>query len=353
MGTPVSALAQTLSSAGKAASGAGGLIGAVSNLLPTTQTGKYHNTATASSDTLNTQAELGSTSSKGTEKTKGAKDTKNVTDNSGTEKSSATQTQTGTQSGVQSFSGAENTTTTQTMLTDPAVMRIVNLMLQGDGGLPGLQQIVSGERNAGIFNSSTNELLLNNLAATISGEVARLSAPTVSKENLGASSTTSNQTNQSTADTVSTVLNNLSQIASGKERTEGINTIESTVLNALMGLGTQSNEQSSESQGTSKSKTSKCPKILIFVGILGLADDCEELMVLREYRDSQLTAQEIKTYYEFGGRYYEYLGSTPIVEWKHTLLRLKSTYTDPALKAINQGQYKEAKEIYQELIRSV
>lgn len=353
MGTPVSALASTLSSAGSAAAGAGGLIGAVSSLLPTTQTGKFHNTATASSDSLNTQAEIGSTTSKGTEKNKGIKTTSGTTDNIGTERSSASQTQSGKQTGLQAFSGAENTTTTQTMLTDPAAMRIVNLMLQGDAGIPGLQQVVSGERNAGVFNSSTNQMLLNNLAATISGEVARLSAPTVSKENLGSSSTTTDQSNQSTADSISTVLNNLAQISKGAENTDSTNTIESTVLNALMGLATQSTDQSQESQGTSKTKTSKCPVSLVFCGLLGLADNCAELETLRTFRDTQLTAVETSAYYEFGARYYGTLETVPVVDYPGKLQEFKLIYLDPFFVALEEGNLEKAKQLYEQAIKSV
>jgi len=228
-------------------------------------------------------------------------------------------------------------------------------MLQGDGGIPGLQQIVSGERNAGVFNSSTNEMLLNNLAATISGEVARLSAPTVSKENLGSSSTTSNQSNQTTADTVSTVLNNLSQIASGKERTEGTNTIESTVLNALMGLGTQSTDQSSESQGTSKTKTKKFPSAVGFIvfGLMGATMNDPVFAGSTKFAREELTRSEKADYCRFSKRLVMHLKQTPITEYTATLTALKDSYVVPIIEAHKEGEIERAKNLFHQMVKSV
>lgn len=253
MGTPASALG----AAGGAASGAAGLITAIGSLLPTTQTGNFHNTGTASSDTLNQQLQLDSSNTTGTEKSKGTKGTKSNTSSSGTESNTSSQVSNAIQQGIQQFSGAQNITTEQTQLSTDAVMRVVNLMLQGNGSVPGLQETVLGERNAGIFNSSTTQLLVDNLLANVGGEVARLSAPKVTSENLGASSTTTDNTTKTVSDTIANIVSNLNQAATGSENTTNQTDLTQQVLNALVGLGSQQTDQENESQGTSKTKTKK------------------------------------------------------------------------------------------------
>lgn len=87
-----------------------------------------------------------------------------------------------TQKSSSNFSGATNKRTQQTDFDEDAVKRIIDIMLQSTDGL---QAMNAPERASGLFDTSTTQLLTNNLLATIGGEVARLTAPTTVTENLG------------------------------------------------------------------------------------------------------------------------------------------------------------------------
>lgn len=88
-------------------------------------------------------------------------------------------------------SGSTNTTknsgsvnTTQLQLSDEAVNGLVQKILEGTNGLA---SVSSGQKNAGLYNSSTNQLLTNDLLARTASNVAIARAPTVNT--IGASST--------------------------------------------------------------------------------------------------------------------------------------------------------------------
>lgn len=65
--------------------------------------------------------------------------------------------------------------TTQTALSPEAVQALLNQIL---GGTQGLATVSSGQKGAGIYNSSVNTLLTNDLLSRAAGEVAVKSAPT-------------------------------------------------------------------------------------------------------------------------------------------------------------------------------
>lgn len=74
-------------------------------------------------------------------------------------------------------SGGTTTTTEQTMLSSDAVSALMRQALEGNSGL---SQLLSGQASAGLYNSSTNQLLVNDLMARISTNIAAQTAPKVS-----------------------------------------------------------------------------------------------------------------------------------------------------------------------------
>ena len=147
----------------------------------------------------------------------------------GQESSTARSTAKGKSEALETFSGQENIVEQRTLLDVPATMRIINLMLQGDAGIKGLQETAGGERVAGLYNSSTNQLLLDNLLATVGGEVARISAPVVKKEALGETSTKQQMSKEELTDAITEAFSNMSKsfsttadraVSSTKDETE-------------------------------------------------------------------------------------------------------------------------------------
>lgn len=300
MGTPVSALG----AAGSALGGAAGLISAVGELLPSSSTSKGHTEtkASANSDTRSGELNIGKSSTIGTENSSSTGTNKSIisggSNETGTNKTSSTTSG----SSNEAFSGQDNVTTTQTMLTEEGAMRIVNMMLQGTGGIPGLQETVSGERNAGVFNSSTNSLLTSNLVGTIAGEVARLSAPTVASQKLGATNTQTTNNTSTLMDAITSAVNSMSQNTSGTESKTGQSNSSQDVMNIVMALAQQLTDQSSESvtDNKTKSKSGKCG-ILAITGILMLPSHLTELDSIRSFRDTYIATyhpDEIPDYYK-------------------------------------------------------
>lgn len=379
------------------ASGSASLITAVGSLLPTSTSGTSH--ATASSDTEAEQTELkltkatGTTDttekSSGTESTKGVEntaanilaETKGLTTESvkGTEAENVTASNraaTNT-SGNELFSGQGNITNTQTMVTDPAIMRIMNLMLQGDGGIQGLQSVMAGERNAGLYNSSTNQLLSNNLMTTVSGEAARLAAPTIQSQSLGQTSTSNATSAQNIADALTksnkatsaeSILNNLtSALESSTGQTSKASTTEASqqaesstvtaqdIMDMVQSLASQYTNQASDSK--TKTKTKKglpgCYITTAVVEGLALSDDCEELSTLREFRDTWLQEfkpEEVAKYYEEAPRIVEVMHELHELEFFDLVHELYYAYIIPAVTAIKICDPERAYEIYKAMV---
>lgn len=345
MGTPASALGSTLS-------GAGSVISGVSSLLPTTttQSGSYENTANASSNTVGVQGNI----SANTTVQDILNNLVNKSQSSQTEagKSIGKTTQSGTSSAVENFSGQQNQTTQQTLLTDPAVMRIVNLMLQGDGGISGLQQVASGERNAGVFNSSTNQLLLNNLISTVAGEVARISAPVVTNQNLGATSTAQSGESSVVADTINNILNQLSS-GTTQEQTESSKSTQDS-LSQLLSLALQNTEQESESKGTSKTKTKskKFPSAVGFIvfGLMGATVENPVYANNQAFAKNEFSVGELLDYYRFSQRLDAKLRGCPIEQVVPMLQHLNFNYVTPVAEAYAAKDVIKAKKLYTEML---
>lgn len=361
MGTPASALGSTLS-------GAGSVISGVASLLPTTttQSGSYHNTATANSDTVGLQGNISDTTTNSKESNTTVQDvlnkvlTNSLSSQKGSETTTGKTTQTGATSNVENFSGQANQTTQQTLLTDPAVMRIVNLMFQGDAGIPGLQQVSSGERNAGVYNSSTNQLLLNNLITTVAGEVARMSAPTVTNQNVGSTSTTQSGQSSVVADTINNILSQLSastdqgQVGTSKNTSKSDTTAIQDTLSQLVSLALQSTDQSSESEGTSKSKSksSKFPSAVGFIvfGLMGATAEHPVYAANQAFAKNEFSVKELLEYYRFSKRLETKLRECPVEEIIPTLQKLNTDYVTPVANAYDAKDVIKAKELYSKML---
>lgn len=369
MGTPASAL-------GGALGGAGSLIGAVGNLLPqgSTTKGRTSVSSQATSDTQGSQVEMGGSSSNTNTNSntfnQNSGSTINNKTNTGSENTSATTSQStssNTQtSNVEQFSGQQNVRSQQTMLTDPAVLRIINLALQGDSGIPGLQAIASGERNAGLFNSSTNQLLINNLLTTVGGEVARLSAPTVNSEKIGGTTTTNKGTSQtstsSITDAVTQAISRASEAATGSSQELGTsrNQTQQTqdVINLLASLASQSTQQQATSETNTKSKTKSgifggCFLTTVVVQGFGKADDCFELESLRRFRDGWLAKyhpEEIDNYYLEAPAVVERLKQFSPENFALVISHLYLHYILPVVYFIDAGNFELAYETYKSMV---
>jgi len=68
-----------------------------------------------------------------------------------------------------------NTETTKTDLNPDAINEIIRQMMEGDSGLA---SILKGQVGGGLYNSSTSQLLANDLASRVAGKAALASAPT-------------------------------------------------------------------------------------------------------------------------------------------------------------------------------
>ena len=106
-------------------------------------------------------------------------------------------------------SGGTTVVTDQTQAAPGAVDAVIRSILEGTNGLAAVS---SGQRQAGLYNSSTNTLLSNDLAARAAGEAAKLNttrtqttvAPSTSQttQNSGGTTTTQNQTQNQNTNTV-------------------------------------------------------------------------------------------------------------------------------------------------------
>ena len=74
-----------------------------------------------------------------------------------------------------SAKGSSTSTTTRSDISAEGTQQILNQIL---GSAQGLSQVAQGQKSAGIYNSSTNRLLVNDLLSRTAGEVAKLQAGT-------------------------------------------------------------------------------------------------------------------------------------------------------------------------------
>lgn len=83
---------------------------------------------------------------------------------------------------------------TSSNITPEGTQAMVQAILGGTSGVPGLAAVSSGQKSAGLYNSTTNQQLTNDLTARVAGQAAQLSAGTT-VTNTG-STTTDNTTQQ-------------------------------------------------------------------------------------------------------------------------------------------------------------
>lgn len=187
-----------------------------------------------------------------------------------------------------SFSGATNKQTSRTDFDEDAIKRILALAFAGTDGI---QSISAGERTSGIFDSTTNQQLINDLLTRTTGEIARLTAPTEVVQELGPSKT--------------------------------------------------------------KTKSSKCFITGAVCLNLGLPDDCPELTTLREYRDTWLVEHHpdlITEYYAASPAVVEKINAHPGKKNIYSILYL--CYIAPAVAAILHGEPEKALEIYKAMFNA-
>lgn len=354
--------ASALAAAAGAAGGGADLINAVGNLLPstTTATGHTESSASANSNTLSGEFNLGQNSTTGSEETN---TNKNSTSNTtGTSKEEGTNKTTGRTKGRsnESFSGQKNTTVSQTMLTDEGVMRIVNMMLQGSGSTPGLQETASGERNAGLFNSSTNSLLTSNLVATIGGEVARMSAPTVQNQTLGATNTQTTSDTSSLTEALSSVIGSMSQNTKANETGTSKTNSQQDVLNMVLSLAQQITDQSSESvtDNKTKTKTKKFPSYIctFLQKVLPDHSGAEEFELLEDFKGNFLIPKKPFTaakYNKIAPPIVEELEKLPETIKLAEAERIRKEFIIPAAEAYESGDSMEALSIYSDMVYSL
>lgn len=104
---------------------------------------------------------------------------------------SANSNQTTTSSGGTSTLTGSTTQTTGSDITPEGIQRIIDTMMSGPGGV---KDISGAARGSGLFNSSTEAQLTNDLQARVAGEAAKASAKTTTTNTQNQTTTTSPQT---------------------------------------------------------------------------------------------------------------------------------------------------------------
>lgn len=120
--------------------------------------------------------------------------TTNGTTNGSTNTGSNTTGNTNGTASTQNAGGVRTTgtTTTADSVTPEAVQAVVNSILQGSSGIAA---IASGQARAGLYNSSTNQLLVDNLVAQAAAEGAKLNkSTTVTQDTTAADNRTTTST---------------------------------------------------------------------------------------------------------------------------------------------------------------
>jgi hypothetical protein len=79
---------------------------------------------------------------------------------------------------LQKATGSSSTQTTSSNVSSEGVNALVQQIL---GGTQGLAAVSSGQKNSGLYNSSTNQLLTNDLVSRTAGEVSKAQAGTTQK----------------------------------------------------------------------------------------------------------------------------------------------------------------------------
>lgn len=185
------------------------------------------------------------------------------------------------------FSGQTNKSTQHVEFDEDAIKRMLDLMMQSSEGL---QATTSGQKQTGLFNSTTNQLMTDDLMARVVGEVATRAAPVIQEQVLGPT--------------------------------------------------------------TTKNKSKKCFITTAVCEHLGKPDDCYELETLRKFRNDYMMSDperwiDVYNYLCYAPKIVEKLSLLPNAGEIYT--RFNATYIQPAIVYIEHKDYEQAHKIYTRL----
>lgn len=170
---------------------------------------------------------------------------------------SGTQTSNDNRTQTTSTSGGTNTTTTSTSTSQAAVDATVKAILEGTNGLA---SVSSGQRTAGLYGSSTNQLLTNDLVTRAAAEGAKLNSTTTQTAVTAPTTTTTANSGGTTTVSNSTTTKPASASATGVAGALALlqaipKGVKDSVLSGLGIKGsTDSTSQSANSGGDSSSQ---------------------------------------------------------------------------------------------------
>lgn len=134
--------------------------------------------------------------------------------------------------------GSKETTTTGSNISQAGMNQVLQQIL---GGSQGLASVAQGQKSAGIYNSSTNQLLTNDLITRTAGELAKQQAGTTTTRTAPAK--VSGQ-NAATVLALSGAKSLFGPAISGAAKKAGVNNLGDKFADAL-GLGNSSTVDSS------------------------------------------------------------------------------------------------------------
>lgn len=135
--------------------------------------------------------------------TTNATDNKNLTQNTNNTTTTTGNTNSKTSGTNQQILDTHNKTTVQDYVSPEAVTSIVNSILSGTSGLAAT---ATGEKKAGLYDSTTNQMLINDLVSRTAAHAAELNkSTTTTTDNTG----TVTNVNNSSTDTLSNTIANL------------------------------------------------------------------------------------------------------------------------------------------------
>lgn len=132
-----------------------------------------------------------------------------------------------------------STTTTKSDITSEGMQAMLNSILSGTSGIQGLAQLSQGQKVAGLYNSTVNQQIVNDLLTRASGEVAQKSAGQTTTQS---GNTVVDQSKQSVAKmpplTGQTIAQSVLGLGAGQLAKKGYKTLEEILAgNAVEGGG--------------------------------------------------------------------------------------------------------------------
>lgn len=174
-----------------------------------------------------------------------------TTTNSGSTNTSHTAARTNTVDTSSSTFNSGRTDTQQVLLSETAVNRLIQQMMEGTSGL---QAVLSGQRQSGGYNSTAGTLLTSDLAARVAGEVAVRGAITETKigssysntsgrqvENIGAIDTTQVIGGSTSTQDYRNVIGESSSTATIGKSTNSVSGMSSNVIGESYGASRGTN----------------------------------------------------------------------------------------------------------------